>query len=358
MHRELSRRSIATFPFYGLAVACIDHPVVREHARASSAAPRWPPHCSPTASARDADIGLRNRRGSTRDSIDVRRRARRARQRRRAHARGSGRVPVPGQHNALNALAAHRRCGGGRHQRRRHPRGACRASPASSAASSRPATWNGVADLRRLRPSSRSRSPPCCGPRAPAPRAASSPWSSRIATRACKTCSTSSAACFDDADIVIVTPLYSAGEAPIAGIDRRALGRRHRARPATAASLTVDSEDASWSRPSSALAQPGDHGRLPRRRQLTEWAHALPRMARRDRASRGQERRLSVRATSPTNSHAQLPELRGRLKADARARRHHLVPRRRSGRGSVHAGRRGRSRLFPGEHRRPTCPSP
>ena len=48
-------------------------------------------------------------------------------------------------------------------------------------------------------------------------------------------------ACLDDADIVLVTPVYSAGEAPIPGIDRDELasGLRRHGHPQV---LTVDDE--------------------------------------------------------------------------------------------------------------------
>src|SRR5262249_60466941 len=49
-------------------------------------------------------------------------------------------------------------------------------------------------------------------------------------------------ACLDDADIVVVTPVYSAGEAPIPGIDRDELasGLRRHGHPHV---LTGDDED-------------------------------------------------------------------------------------------------------------------
>src|SRR5205823_5700953 len=49
------------------------------------------------------------------------------------------------------------------------------------------------------------------------------------------------AACFKDADCVILTPLYSAGELPIEGVDHAALAEAIRATGHTAV-LTVDSE--------------------------------------------------------------------------------------------------------------------
>jgi UDP-N-acetylmuramate--alanine ligase len=82
------------------------------------------------------------------------------------------------------------------------------------------------------------------------------------------------AACFKDADGVIVTPLYSAGELPIDGIDHAALSEAIRASGHTSVA-TVDSEReiASVLR---RLAAPGDMVVCLGAGNSTEWAHALP----------------------------------------------------------------------------------
>ena len=82
------------------------------------------------------------------------------------------------------------------------------------------------------------------------------------------------AACFKDADSVIVTPLYSAGELPIDGIDHAALAEAIRATGHRRVA-TVDSEReiASALR---RLARPGDMVVCLGAGNSTEWAHALP----------------------------------------------------------------------------------
>jgi UDP-N-acetylmuramate--alanine ligase len=80
--------------------------------------------------------------------------------------------------------------------------------------------------------------------------------------------------CFNDADTVIVAPVYSAGEAPIAGADRDALVhglRTHGHRQAVAldgpdklAALVVG------------MAQPGDYVVCLGAGSITQWAYALP----------------------------------------------------------------------------------
>jgi len=80
--------------------------------------------------------------------------------------------------------------------------------------------------------------------------------------------------CFNDADTVIVAPVYPAGEAPIAGIDRDALVnglrlRGHRdARP-------LDGPDALASMIAS-IARPGDMVVCLGAGSISAWAYALP----------------------------------------------------------------------------------
>ena len=80
-------------------------------------------------------------------------------------------------------------------------------------------------------------------------------------------------ACLDDADIVVVTPVYSAGEAPIPGIDRDELGsglRRH-GHPHV---LTVDDEEALTATIAS-IAKPGDLVVGFGAGTITDWINAL-----------------------------------------------------------------------------------
>src|SRR5258707_8569582 len=80
--------------------------------------------------------------------------------------------------------------------------------------------------------------------------------------------------CFNDADSVIVAPVYPAGEAPIAGADRdslvagiRARGHRHVLGldgPQQLASLVKN------------IARPGDYVVCLGAGSITQWAYALP----------------------------------------------------------------------------------
>jgi UDP-N-acetylmuramate--alanine ligase len=81
-------------------------------------------------------------------------------------------------------------------------------------------------------------------------------------------------ACLDDADIVVVTPVYSAGEAPIPGIDRDELasGLRRHGHPHV---LTVDDE-AALAAAVASVAKPGDVVVGLGAGTITDWINALP----------------------------------------------------------------------------------
>ena len=83
------------------------------------------------------------------------------------------------------------------------------------------------------------------------------------------------AACFNDADTVIVTPVYEAGEEPVEGVDAEALVSRIRAsghRDARA----VDGSGAIAPTVAS-VAEPGDYVVMCGAGNISAWAHALPR---------------------------------------------------------------------------------
>jgi UDP-N-acetylmuramate--alanine ligase len=82
------------------------------------------------------------------------------------------------------------------------------------------------------------------------------------------------ARCFKDADHVIVAPLYTAGEAPIAGVDHQALASRITTsgrRPAEAVDEPADIAPAI-----KRIAVPGDIVVCLGAGNSTDWAHALP----------------------------------------------------------------------------------
>src|SRR6202034_1947920 len=80
--------------------------------------------------------------------------------------------------------------------------------------------------------------------------------------------------CFNDADVVIVAPVYAAGEAPIEGVDRDALVqglRTHGHRQVVA----LDSPEQLASLVAG-MAEPGDYVVCLGAGSLTQWAYALP----------------------------------------------------------------------------------
>lgn len=81
-------------------------------------------------------------------------------------------------------------------------------------------------------------------------------------------------ACFDDADIVVLTPVYSAGEAPIPGIDRDELaaGLRRHGHPHV---LLVDDEE-SLAATIASVVEKGDLVVGLGAGTITDWINALP----------------------------------------------------------------------------------
>jgi len=80
--------------------------------------------------------------------------------------------------------------------------------------------------------------------------------------------------CFNDADAVVIAPVYPAGEAPIAGVDRDALVqglRAHGHRQALA--LEAPEKLAALVK---SLAKPGDYVVCLGAGSITQWAYALP----------------------------------------------------------------------------------
>ena len=143
------------------------------------------------------------------------------------------------------------------------------------------------------------------------------------------------AACFKDADSVIVTPLYSAGELPIDGIDHAALAEAIRAtgharRGDASTASAISRRCCSASRPAGDMVVCLGAG------NSTEWAHALPEWLAAEPMRAGGARELrpiwlpSWRPRCPSCAAGWLPTGAGR---------HHLVSRRRPGAGAVHAGR-------------------
>jgi UDP-N-acetylmuramate--alanine ligase len=80
--------------------------------------------------------------------------------------------------------------------------------------------------------------------------------------------------CFNDADAVVVAPVYAAGEQPIPGIDRDSLVAGLKARGHRNATALEKAEDLAGL--VKGLAQPGDYVICLGAGNITQWAYALP----------------------------------------------------------------------------------
>ena len=260
---------IDAIPFYGLAVACIDHPVVRELLAKLGGAANGRRTLT-YGVARDADIRLANLRpdhNSITFDADL-----------GPGVKGGARkledltLPVLGHYNALNALgalAAATEAG--------VSDAVIRATFAAFSGVkrrfSRAGEWQGIvvyddyahhpveiaAVLRAARMAGKGRIIAVVQP--------------HRYTRL-QSLFNEFSACLDDADIAVVTPIYSAGEAPIPGIDRDELasGLRRHGHPNV---LTVDDEQGLVETIAS-VAKPGDLVVGLGAGTITDWMNALP----------------------------------------------------------------------------------
>lgn len=268
MHREFET-FFRNIPFYGLAVTCIDHPVARDMVERLELR-RDGRRLLTYGTARGADLvlrGLSQDRGNIVIDADLGPRVRGGERTIRGWT-----LPILGQHNALNALAAIAVA-----SEAGIADAAIRASLASFTGVKRrfeqTGTWNGAAiyddyahhptEIAAVLAAARS------GARGRVIAVFEPHRYSRVHDLFAEFC-----ACFRDADSVIVGPLYSAGEQPIHGIDQHyvAEGIRAAGHPAVVA---VDS-----SRDLAPLLRrnmrPGDTVICLGAGTSTEWAHALP----------------------------------------------------------------------------------
>jgi UDP-N-acetylmuramate--alanine ligase len=260
---------IDAIPFYGLVVACIDHPVVRELLAKLGGAANGRRTLT-YGVARDADIRLANLRPDhNRITFDADL---------GPAVKGGARkledltLPVLGHYNALNALgalAAATEAGIGDE--------AIRAGLADFSGVKRRFTrvgeWQGIAvyDDYAHHPVEI----------AAVLRAARIGGNGRIIavmqphryTRL-QALFNEFSACLDDADVVVVTPVYSAGEAPIPGIDRDELasGLLRHGHPNV---LTVEDEE-NLVQTVASVAKPGDLVVGLGAGTITDWINALP----------------------------------------------------------------------------------
>jgi UDP-N-acetylmuramate--alanine ligase len=256
---------VNNIPFYGFAVMCIDHPAVQELVGQIEDRRVMTYGENP-----QADVLLiygDHQDGRSRFTIAFRDRAADA-----VHAIADLTLPMPGRHNALNATAAiavARELG--------VPDDRIRNAIASFSGVGRRFTrtgaWNGVtviddyghhpveiaAVLKAARETASGQVIAVMQPHR----------YTRLSSLFEQFCT-----CFNDADTVIVAPVYPAGEAPIEGADRDSLVAGIRARghrnvialdgPAALAGLIKS------------IAQPGDFVVCLGAGNITQWAYALP----------------------------------------------------------------------------------
>ncbi|MBC8013824.1 MAG: UDP-N-acetylmuramate--L-alanine ligase [Methyloceanibacter sp.] len=260
---------VDAIPFYGLAVACIDHPVVRELLAKLGGAANGRRTLT-YGVARDADIKLSNLRpdhNSITFDADL-----------GPAVKGGARkledltLPVLGHYNALNALgalAAATEAGVSDDVIRT----TFAAFSGVKRRFSRAGEWQGVvvyddyahhpveiaAVLRAARMAGKGRIIAVMQP--------------HRYTRL-QSLFNEFSACLDDADVVVVTPVYSAGEAPIPGIDRDELasGLRRHGHPNV---LTIDDEEALVETIAS-IAKSGDLVVGLGAGTITDWINVLP----------------------------------------------------------------------------------
>jgi UDP-N-acetylmuramate--alanine ligase len=256
---------VENLPFYGFAVMCLDHPIVQELVGQIEDRRVITYGENPQADVRLLDVDLSG--GLTRFNVLVR-------DRKTAQATYIDNLvlPMPGHHNALNATAAIAVA-----YELKAPVEAIRKALAGFGGVKRRFTrtgeWKGVAIfddyghhpveisavLRAARASTKDQVIAIVQP--------------HRYTRL-QSLFEQFASCFNDADIVIVADVYSAGEAPIEGVDKSALvaaikthGHRH------AIALPAPGELAGLVRE---IAHEGDYVVFLGAGSITQWAYALP----------------------------------------------------------------------------------
>ncbi len=263
--KDAFRAFIDNIPFYGFAVMCIDHPTVQDLVGRIEDRRIVTYGENPQADVRLLDVDLKG--GQSRFRVMIRDRRPGFRMEMEELV-----LPMPGKHNALNATAALAVA----HELGVSPE-AIRKALANFGGVKRRFTrtgeWNGVqifddyghhpveirAVLKAARASTDGGVIAVVQPHR----------YSRLASLFDDFCT-----CFNDADTVIVAPVYAAGEAPIEGIDRDTLvagltSRGHR--NAIALERTEDLAGIVGG-----LARPGDYVVCLGAGNITQWAYALP----------------------------------------------------------------------------------
>ncbi|KAB2916307.1 MAG: UDP-N-acetylmuramate--L-alanine ligase [Hyphomicrobiaceae bacterium] len=268
MHREFET-FYRNIPFYGLAVTCIDHPVVAAMIE-RLALRRDGRRLVTYGTTAGADIVLKSARvegATTFFDADLGPRVRGG-----ARSIRGWSIPLPGHHNALNALAAIAAA-----SEAGIADDDIRDAIASFSGVKRrfqlTGTWNGVAVYDDYGHHPVEIAAVLKAARAGAHGQVIAVVEPHRYTRV-RDLFREFAACFKDADRVIVTPLYSAGEVPIDGVDHRSLAEAIRATGHAAVTAVESPRDipALLKR----FATSGDLVICLGAGNSTEWAHALP----------------------------------------------------------------------------------
>jgi UDP-N-acetylmuramate--alanine ligase len=263
--QEAFHAFIENIPFYGFAVMCTDHPVVQTLVGKLEDRRILTYGENPQADVRLTDLDHHN--GASRFSILFRDREGKA-----VHTIDKLVLPMPGRHNALNATAAVAVA----HQlgiKDDMIRKALAAFGGVKRRFTKVGTWNGAviiddyghhpveiaAVLAAARESAKGQVIAVMQPHR----------YTRLHDLFEQFCT-----CFNDADTVIVAPVYPAGEAPIPGVDRDALVAGLRARGhRQVIALEAPEKLAGMI---GGLAKPGDYVVLLGAGSITQWAYALP----------------------------------------------------------------------------------
>jgi UDP-N-acetylmuramate--alanine ligase len=263
--QDAFRAFIMNIPFYGFAVMCTDHPVVQSLVGKLEDRRILTYGINPQADVRLTNIDHHG--GASQFTVVFR-----DREGRTTHEIADLRLPMPGRHNALNATAAIAVA----HQLGMKDdmiRGALSKFGGVKRRFTRVGEWNGAviiddyghhpveiaAVLRAARESAQGKVIAVMQPHR----------YTRLHDLFEQFCT-----CFNDADTVIIAPVYAAGEAPIAGADRDGLVaglRAHGHRQAIA--LEGPERLAALVK---GMASPGDYVVCLGAGSITQWAYALP----------------------------------------------------------------------------------
>ncbi len=263
--QEAFRAFVENVPFYGFAVMCTDHPVVQQLVGHITDRRLITYGENPQADVRLTDLDHAN--GQSRFAIVFRDRAGET-----MHEIGGLTLPMPGQHNALNATAAiavARELGISDDMIRK----ALQGFGGVRRRFTRTGEWNGVsiiddyghhpveiaAVLRAARESNQGHVIAVMQPHR----------YTRLASLF-----EQFSTCFNDADTVIVAPVYEAGEAPVPGADRDSLVQGLRAHGHRQVIPLDGAQDLACM--VRRLAQPGDMVVCLGAGNITQWAYALP----------------------------------------------------------------------------------